>query len=925
MQIDSVILELRADLGRYRAELKNTTSLVDSSLLRQENRVRSLERQMERSSGAISGSLRRLAGIFATYFTGRELVGMLDTFTRLQNNLRVAGVEGDQLKAVQDRLFASAQKYGVELESLSSLFSTLSQASKELGASQEQVFGITDAVSASLKITGLSANEAQGALLQLGQALRGGKVQAEEYNSLLDGLYPLLEAAAAGSERWGGSVAKLTADVKAGTVASKEFSDAILAGSEILDSQASKATLTLSSGLTTLANALTIYFGAADKANGVSAALGEAIGVLADNLGTLIPILAAVGVGLGVGFAVNAARATIAANALIAAEIGVAGAAGTIGVTMGNAGRAMLAAFGGPVGVAILAVASALAYATVRNQQLTAATERYTAAQSRASASRAEAESLSQKLANATGKERRATELAIAATLKQARANQIVAVSSIRRAQAELAVARALAASAKTNGGRYSGAIDESTAQGVKQATANLAVQTAALNDLNATVKILSEPIKLPALPSVGGGDGKGAKTPKGGGAAAPSGRSAANIARETAQNEARYQDELAKINADILSEKARNRDDIVAIRDAQLAQIEAERAAYARSVKLDEGLTEVKRATLIAAQNVLLDERALQAEVEYQRAEADRKAALDRADLELAIEQVSLKAELAGSTRERRDAELELLDLSDRLRLAEIDRILATEEIASIAYQQALDDKRALEATRAARAEIVRLRNLSARERYVKELNRGSEAIAEDLDKLAIDGLKQLNDELVDAILNSKSLGDVFKNVANSIIKDLLRIAIQQAVIKPLANALFGGSDSGFGGGGGGGGLGALGTIFNGLFGRASGGAVSAGQIYRVNEGAGAGRVEGFVPAQSGHVIPLGRMNVAPTPSLTAGGQINVNVSLSEDLNARIDNRALGVAVEVTRQAAPQIASASSAQTIRQLQRPRT
>ncbi|EZP72354.1 putative phage tape measure protein [Sphingomonas paucimobilis] len=312
---DEVVVKLKAELADYDRKITSSTRMTEAAFQRIEKSSDAMAAALRKNTGAMAISIKGFAGSLATYFTGRELTGLLDSFTRLQNNLRVAGVEGDALKQVQDRLFQSAQRYGVGIEGLSSLFSTLTQASKELGASQEQVFGLTDAVSASLKITGLSAEQAEGALLQLGQALRGGKIQAEEYNSLLDGLYPLLEAAANGSSRFGGSVAKLTAQVKDGKVSSQEFFNAILAGSDVLENKAAKASLTLSAGFTTLNNALTVYFGEADKANGVSAAIGDALGKVANNLDSLIPAIAIVATALGVNFvvsAVNAANATAA-------------------------------------------------------------------------------------------------------------------------------------------------------------------------------------------------------------------------------------------------------------------------------------------------------------------------------------------------------------------------------------------------------------------------------------------------------------------------------------------------------------------------------------------------------------------------------------------------------------------------------------
>lgn len=312
---EDVLVRLKADFDGFEKRMKEAPLVADRGFAKIIGSSQRMEDTLRKNSDGAGLAIKGLAGSIAGYFTGRELVGLLDSFTRLQNNLRVAGLEGNAMKATQDRLMQSAQKYGVSIEGLSNLYGQLTQASKELGASQEQIFKLSDAVSASLKVTGLSSQEAGGALLQLTQALRGGKVQAEEYNSLLDGLYPLLEAAANGSSRFGGSVARLTALVKDGKVTSAEFFSSILAGSAVLEGKASKAALTLSSGYTTLTNALTIYFGEADKANGVSAALGEAMSKVADNLDTLIPAIALIATAMGVNFtisAINAANATAA-------------------------------------------------------------------------------------------------------------------------------------------------------------------------------------------------------------------------------------------------------------------------------------------------------------------------------------------------------------------------------------------------------------------------------------------------------------------------------------------------------------------------------------------------------------------------------------------------------------------------------------
>lgn len=75
------------------------------------------------------------------------------------------------------------------------------------------------------------------------------------------------------------------------------------------------------------------------------------------------------------------------------------------------------------------------------------------------------------------------------------------------------------------------------------------------------------------------------------------------------------------------------------------------------------------------------------------------------------------------------------------------------------------------------------------------------------------------------------------FKSLANSIIADIARILIQQNITGPLAQMVQGGIAGGGGSNGSGGLGGMVGSFLSGLFGRAGGGPVQAGGMYRVNE----------------------------------------------------------------------------------------
>jgi hypothetical protein len=64
---------------------------------------------------------------------------------------------------------------------------------------------------------------------------------------------------------------------------------------------------------------------------------------------------------------------------------------------------------------------------------------------------------------------------------------------------------------------------------------------------------------------------------------------------------------------------------------------------------------------------------------------------------------------------------------------------------------------------------------------------------IKTEIQNIEVQGLQGLTDGITQAIEGTKSLGAAFHDVANQIISDLLRIAVQKAITAPLANALFG------------------------------------------------------------------------------------------------------------------------------------
>lgn len=268
--LERLVVSLEANIKKYERELARSRGVTDSALRDVERSVTASAGRIEAAMARVGASIRAgIAGALAGISIG-NFAQLSDAFTKIQNQLKVGGLQGDKLTNTYQALFEIAQKQGAPLEELATLYGRASSAQKELNASSDELLRFTNATALALRVGGTSAQEASGALLQLSQALGGGKIQAEEYNSLIDGLRPLLQAAAAGIEEAGGSVSKLTALVKDGKVSSEAFFRGVLAGTPAIEALSATTKDTTSQSLTRLNNALIDLVGRFGAATGAS-------------------------------------------------------------------------------------------------------------------------------------------------------------------------------------------------------------------------------------------------------------------------------------------------------------------------------------------------------------------------------------------------------------------------------------------------------------------------------------------------------------------------------------------------------------------------------------------------------------------------------------------------------------------------------
>jgi len=143
-------------------------------------------------------------------------------------------------------------------------------------------------------------------------------------------------------------------------------------------------------------------------------------------------------------------------------------------------------------------------------------------------------------------------------------------------------------------------------------------------------------------------------------------------------------------------------------------------------------------------------------------------------------------------------------------------------------------------------------------------EYAEAAQDVQANLANVALRGVQSLEDSLVGIVTGATNAKDAFRSMAQSIVADLARMAIQKAITGPIAGAL-------------------------GLTGRAIGGSVQRGQPYLVGERG----AELFVPSSSGSIVSNKNLAGAGVGGggVTVNQTINVTTGVQQTVRSEIVN----------------------------------
>ncbi|EPQ6487987.1 tape measure protein [Acinetobacter baumannii] len=261
------------------------------------NELDSIERKGDyasKSMDSLSVATRALAGHMAGLLTVGSAISKMDTYTGLQNRLKLVTNNQVELNKATEDTFRIAQKTYSAWDSVLQVYQRFSDNAKTLNLTMDDTARLTETVSKAVAISGASAEAADAALVQFGQALASGTLRGEELNSVMEQTPALAKAIAKGM---GITVGELRSVAAEGKITSQEIVKALRNVESDVDALFAKTDITIGQSLTLLNNEITKFVGEAGKGSGAAQVLAGSVQTLASNLDLIADGALVVGIG----------------------------------------------------------------------------------------------------------------------------------------------------------------------------------------------------------------------------------------------------------------------------------------------------------------------------------------------------------------------------------------------------------------------------------------------------------------------------------------------------------------------------------------------------------------------------------------------------------------------------------------------------
>jgi lambda family phage tail tape measure protein len=241
--------------------------------------------------------LSRAFGLLTAAFSVSKIVDMIDSYTNMQNRLKLVTTSTENLAAVTDQLFKISNDTRTSFDATATLYARMALATKDLGVGQKQLLGFVNGVNEAVVLSGVGAQEARNAIIQFTQGLAKGRLDGDELRSVLEQIPFVADViakhlgVARGALRDLGKQGKLTPTV---------IMEAFSAMDGELSAMFAKTLPTISQAFVVVQNRIERFFGELARDSSLNQAIAQGLAWIADNIDlitagitSLLPLLAA--------------------------------------------------------------------------------------------------------------------------------------------------------------------------------------------------------------------------------------------------------------------------------------------------------------------------------------------------------------------------------------------------------------------------------------------------------------------------------------------------------------------------------------------------------------------------------------------------------------------------------------------------------
>jgi len=240
---------------------------VDTRRLRDGERALGSLRQ---AGNRTEAALGRMASMLASAFAIHKIIEYADSYTQLQNKLKLVTDSTEALAYATDDVYQIASRTNQALGATGDLYFKISQNCDKLGLSVSDVSRVTETFAKTLAISGAGTQQAEAAILQFSQALASGVIRGDEFNSVAENAPAAMDAFSRALGVSKGELRKLAAE---GMLTTDILISALQEQSSVVDELASKTSATIGQASTKLKNAMIVFVGQLDVATGASNSL----------------------------------------------------------------------------------------------------------------------------------------------------------------------------------------------------------------------------------------------------------------------------------------------------------------------------------------------------------------------------------------------------------------------------------------------------------------------------------------------------------------------------------------------------------------------------------------------------------------------------------------------------------------------------